>query len=338
MGIKDYLKYIQLETPESKCRIYNYFYVDCNYLLHYLIYKCKSDLNLYNKLYNYIDYLLDTITIINEIYLVFDGNHDTELVNPKLNTLILRNKYKKISDDYDKQPIYPNSKIINTFKQFLEDIINKFKKILKKTFLIKFIDSSINGEADFKILKSIYESNFNNICILSKDSDMILISYSLIINKNIKIDILSNLRPIMFIDVNQIVNNFNNSYDYILIILFLGNDYLPKISNINYDIIITNYKKYINHENESIIVDKKINYYNLQFFITYLITNNTKKLKFNINNINIKNFNIYYNNLCYCLKEYKILDNNLKYLNYNFDKNGKNSYIVNIFNFINFSL
>ena len=72
---------------------------------------------------------------------------------------------------------------------------------------------------------------------------MILIAYSLILKKKINIDILASLRPIMFIDINELNKGYD--LDYILIVLLLGNDYLPKLSNIDYDTIINNYNQYL---------------------------------------------------------------------------------------------
>lgn len=329
MGIKDYLKHLKQENPEIKDRRYNYFYLDGNYLLHYLIYKCKNNNDLYVKVNDYIEYLFETIIINKEIYLVFDGEYISDDIknNPKYLTHLERNKNKIKSDDYDKQHIYPKSKIIQTFKMFLQNTIEKNIKIHKMNCKIYFIDDQINGEADSKILEKIYFNNQDKICILSKDSDMILIAYSMIINKNIIIEILSNLRPIMFIDVNKL---YNYSYDYVLIIFLLGNDYLPKISNVSYDNLLENYKKYKNHNNENIIIDKNINYENLIKFISYILLNGKRKIKYQFKNINIDRFEKYYNNLCWCLQEYKIINGE-----YNFIPTNSKS-TINIYNFINY--
>ena len=68
--------------------------------------------------------------------------------------------------------------------------------------------------------------------------------------------------------------NKNYDLDYILIILLLGNDYLPKLSNVDYDTIINCYDKYRKHENEQILIDNKINYRN---FINYLLVIDPKR-------------------------------------------------------------
>ena len=158
---------------------------------------------------------------------------------------------------------------------------------------------------------------------------MILLSYSLILKKNINIDIIINLRPIEIIDVNKLIND-NKSYDYILITMLLGNDYLPKISNINYEALIKTYEKYIKNNN-NIIIDNKINYDNFIIYITYLIFYKKNKVKFNITNLDLNRFEIYFNNLKWCLYNYGVLKNSYNYKQFNNLNN-----VLNIYNFINF--
>ncbi len=362
MGIKDYLKHLVQDEPNIKPREYSNLYIDCNFMIHYLIYKCKNDFELYTRTFDYFEYVFNTIKVSSTVILVFDGEHDkTFMTNPKQQTHLLRAKYKKESDDYDKQPIYPKSEIISTFKTYMEDIINKYKLLCKMNFKIRTNDDGIEGEADFKILKDIDESDEKNICILSKDSDMVLIAYSLIIKKNLLIDIMINLRPIKFIDVNRIVNLSKPIYngkkviesygpDYVLLTMFLGNDYLPKISNVNYETIFTCYNLYLTHGNNPIISKNKIKKKNLINFITYIVLN--KKVKYNKKNIDLDRFKIYYNNLSWSLKHYHILNNSREYIqdtnqidleedndndndNDNKEQKVRIRNVINIYNFIN---
>jgi len=293
-------------------------------MVHYLIYKCMNDNQLYFKIYDYFGYIFETLKISKTINLIFDGHYDKKMPsNPKQQTHILRNKYKKQSDDYDKQSIYPGSPILSTFKTYILDIIDKYKKIYMLNFKVELNDDTVEGEADLKILDKINKSDHDNICVMSKDSDIILISYSLIIRKNIKIDVMTNLRPIKFVDVNKIVNLskpiFNGNKDitkfgpdYVLIIMLLGNDYLPKISNINYETLFACYEKYLAHGNNSIIYKNKIRKKNLINYISYIII--YKNVKYNKKNLDLSRFNIYYNNLCWALKYYNIIDNELEYI------------------------
>jgi hypothetical protein len=325
MGINGFLKNMDQDKPDKKKRVYDSVYVDCNYLLHYFIYNCKNDNDLYNKIYNYLKYLLATIQITEQINLIFDGKHPHHLqqINPKKQTQELRQKYKTESTDYDKQKIGPHTPIVSTFKAHLNNSLDLLNKIYNKKIKVVINDDTVDDEADFKILDAICESNFKNVCIISRDSDMILIAFSLIYKKNISIDILSNLKPIQFIDVNEISKKY--SLDYVLIILLLGNDYLPKLSNVDYDIIINNYDKYLNHQNPKILVDGKINKNNFVNYLTYIILN--KKIKFNYKNIDTDRFEKYYNNILWCLKKYKVIENDTNYME---DTNN----VINIYNFI----
>lgn len=335
MGIKDYLKHIPQEFPLEKYREYDYVYLDCNYMCHYLIYRCKSDNDLYSKISDYWNYLASIIKIKKELFLIFDGEYDTDqLSNPKYQTHLLRAKSKPKSDDYDKQSIYPGSKILKNFREFLVDVIERYKKINKVNFKISINSDDIKGEADIKILNTIFDSKQNNICICSKDSDMILISQSLCINKLINIDILSNLRPIKFININKF-----KSYglDYVLIVLLLGNDYLPKISNTSYNVLINSYEKYIKY-NEPIISNNIVNTNNLINYISHIISCSEKKIKPKLSNINQDRFHIYFNNIVWCLKQYKVITNSNDYIQELTHKNDeiKLKNVINIYNFINY--
>lgn len=336
MGIKDYLKYLNQELILNIID-YDHVYLDCNYIIHFLIYKCRNDNDLYGKIYNFWNNLMTSIKIKSTIQLVYDGEYENNEIisNPKLQTHIIRYKNKVISEDYDKQIIKPNSKILNTFKYYLVDVIKKYQLINKSKFDIIINDDQIKGEADIKILNTIYNSNQKNICICSKDSDMILIAHSLAINKSIKIDVITNFRPIQIIYIDSF-KKFN--FDYVLIVLLLGNDYLPKISSVSYDTIIKTYEEYIKY-NKHIILNKNVNVNNLIEFITYfIIVSGKKKIKFNLKNLNLDRFKIYINNLFWCLKYYKVIDNDLNYIQEisNYNDNVQLKKTINIYNFINY--
>lgn len=347
MGIKDYLKHIKQEYINETIN-YDHVYIDCNYLIHFLIYKCKNDKDLYYKTNNFFCDLLSAIKIKYSIKLIFDGEHDGDPeTNPKFITHLIRYKNKYLSESisdstnedkpnsdelkYDKQEIKPGSKILNLFKYYLSDVIQKYKKINKLKFEIDINSDEIKGEADIKILDLIANSNQNNICICSKDSDMILIAHSLSINKSIKIDVITNFRPLQIVYVNKF-KKFK--LDYVLLVLLLGNDYLPKISNINYKSLIDTYETFIKY-NQLIISNGKIDPNNLVEFINYyMMYGSKKKIKMQLDNFDIDRFNIYYNNLLWCLKYYKVVENDFNYIPYS--KNNKDIKSKNTLNICNF--
>lgn len=329
MGIKNYSKSLSLEDVKVKVRIYDNLLIDCNYLIHYLIYKCTNQIEFDKKIFNFINNLTNIINIKNRIFLVFDGKYDKKfIVNPKQLTIDNRTKYLKKSDDFDKQEIKPKSEIILNFKSTLIESLEQIKKINKKKFEIIVNDDYVDGEADIKILDLINDCKDKSYCLLSKDTDMILISYSLIIKNNIEIDIIFSLRPLLFVDINKIVTKYSNfKNDYILILLLLGNDFLPSASHVNYDLLINSYQKYKLHFKKRIINKNKIKNNNLIMFITYYII--SKNIKFNNNKINNERFVAYYNNLLWTLNYYKVIDINIDYI-----PNPINN-VINIYNFIN---
>ena len=84
MGIKDYLKHLVQDDPNVKPREYSNLYIDCNFMIHYLIYKCRNDFELYTRTFDYFEYVFKTIKVSSTVILVFDGEYDkTFITNPK---------------------------------------------------------------------------------------------------------------------------------------------------------------------------------------------------------------------------------------------------------------
>jgi hypothetical protein len=132
---------------------------------------------------------------------------------------------------------------------FLEEFI--YKNLTLKFPHIKIIinQGNNNGEADYKIFKSLYEKEYNgDICIHTIDSDLvhqILVqqNYFNLIEKDINFSVIRynyKNNNIQYIEANTIIaniekcyNNFYHSfnkkiiYDICLILLFFGNDHLP---------------------------------------------------------------------------------------------------------------
>ena len=311
MGIKNFLQNFNI-IKYNNIKIFNDVYLDCNYLMYNLINNCENNEDYKKKISKFIDILFKNIIIKNNIYLIFDGFYDnTELINPK--TFKIR-KYT-ISDNYDKQPIKPQLEIIKFFKDSIELYINNKKKINLLTFNIIIDDDYNLGEGDIKILNHIYINKKENNCIISKDSDIILIACSLCIALNINIEIINQPSNISYIIFKEEYMKYGK--DYILIMLFLGNDYLPKLSNIDYETLLIAYNQYKKIYKKNIIEDK-INYNNLILYfeciIVYLKNNKNKKLLFSLKNFNIERFKIYYNNINWCLKLYRVINNENCYI------------------------
>ena len=343
MGIKNYLKELKQEDITIH-KNYDIFIIDCNYLIHYLIYNCTSDSELQSKINNFIKYLFEWVSIKKHMHLVFDGEYDKKYdSNPKLETQTKRMQNVN-NESYDKQEIAPKSRIIKFFKDSLIKTVNSYISPFKQQFSVIVNDDYVDGEADIKIMniiadkKDCYKGDGGQrICILSKDTDMILISYNLLLNnpKGEFIDILCNLRPLKIVNVNRLVKKYAIfGSDYLLLLLLMGNDYLPCIGQVNYKKLINTYKNdfiYIPRQSRTptptptptptstspfitkediigkrIIEKNKINYDSLLLFISCYIINT--KCKFNHDNITVDRFRDYYNNLIWCLRYYNIIN------------------------------
>ena len=344
MGIKKYLPNLKISsTLQNKEKIeYECIYLDCNYLIHLLIHGCNNNDDLYDKTFKYCKSLFNFIKVNKYVYIIFDGINEHEF-NPKENTHILRNnKNLKNNDSYDKQIISHNTEIIKYYENILIQIIEKIKIMNMFDYEIVLSLTNISGEADIKILNTIYDKPETNICILTKDTDLIQIAFVNSLTYSINVDVLisifnDEIKYVKYDTVKNILNpiiTINNktinyySFDYILLIALMGNDYLPKISNIDYETIITAYNLYKTHGHKNIIQKQKFKSKLFRLFISYLIY--VKKLKFNIKKLQIKRYQIYYNNLNWFLKYYKVINNDCEFIKY--DKHKDFSSVINIFN------
>jgi hypothetical protein len=139
---------------------------------------------------------------------------------------------------------------ISPIIKFLEEYLHKHLHNKYPNIKIYINQGIYNGEADYKIFKSIYEKNYEgDICIHTIDSDLvhqILVqqNYFNIINKNIKLSVVRynyKNNHIQYIEASKIIKNIdkvyyeisnkNNNehiiYDICLLFLFFGNDHLP---------------------------------------------------------------------------------------------------------------
>lgn len=326
MGIKNFLQNFNI-IKYSNPKTFNDLYLDCNYLIYNLINNCNNNEEFKKKILKFTNSLFENVIIKNNIHLIFDGLYDnTEEINPKT----FKTRIYIVSDKYDKQPIKPKSEIVKFFKETIVNIINNIKKIKLLPINIIIDDDYNEGEGDIKLLKHIYKNRKENNCIISKDSDIILIACSLSIILNINIDVINQPNNISYVVYQDHFKKYGK--DYILLMLFLGNDYLPKLSNIEYDTLLISYDNYKRIYKKD-IVELKINYDNLILFfecvIVYLKNNKNKKLVFSTKNLNINRFKIYYNNINWCLKLYMLLNNDNHYI---MDEIGDK--VINIYNFI----
>jgi len=251
MGIKDFYKTIKILFPKAFSTIsdetYNHLYIDLNCLLHKCCYNCENMTHLIRKIKFAITEICKQVQPTKSINLFCDGT------SPFAKLVLQRERRMNITDNITLN-FTPGTIFLKNLPSELHDLI----KILKIHLNIDiYIDTILPGEAEIKIKNKILENyNKNNTdthALITTDADIILIlmaheSY----NKTyiVEHDIVLSLDKLLKLhnEYYDIINADN--YDYSFLNLLLGNDYLPKINLLTYDILwksySLNHKKYIN--------------------------------------------------------------------------------------------
>lgn len=337
MGIHNFISWLNANYGDSKVEFFNYLnriyddiYIDMNFIIHscYMYANNESELKL--NIFEKIKGFVQTYTPTKNLYLYFDGSSGElkryTIEKRKNNTFQIN---KNISPE-----------IFSHTSEFMKSVNNYTKMIstmylnIKNNVNIIVNDSNEFGEAEIKIANNIIKTkdNKHKILLISNDSDSILISLCNNVNN---IYILNNKD---IISVDKIKNNFINKYktsylDFVLLTLFQGNDYFPKLKYASYKTIWKAYENYIKYER---LYDKNkdLSIYqngllndNFKTFINYLINAlpaQYKNFKLTTNFL-IENYNkqkyIQMIELCinlYCtgvyIEEYKTMSYNKKSL------------------------
>lgn len=201
------------------------------------------------------------------------------------------------------------NKIIDSNSSFVKHLKGFIKQGIKLENISITIDNEDFGEADYKIFKFISSKKLSdNITILSCDSDLV---YQLILqqynynylNKNINLSLfkfyVNSFDYCQYFSSNKILNYISNYYheinsskdiqnnnftlDFLLILNFFGNDFLPSSLEIGPEISFTNliktYYQVFNKKKSSIIIPQlndnvlkyDINFENLKLWINELL-------------------------------------------------------------------
>lgn len=251
------------------------------------------------------------------------------------------NNYKELENniikedniEYDYIKWYNNkfscSKIIDSHSDFVNILKEEiYKETSNLIYNIDF-DNYMYGEADYKIFRYINEKKLkNNISILSCDSDLLYQSvlqqcnYNYV-NSNINIKLIkfynnSNDYCQLF-DSNIIINTinekycsynkiskFNFAYDFLFILLFFGNDFIPTSSELGSEITIEQLIKthYIAIKDTNVIendinIGKKINFNKFKLWLIEL-----NKLNLETKKILIKQYKTPYQLINYFIENY----------------------------------
>ena len=254
MGILNFNKWIKETYPgsikKSWLTKYDYVYVDLNYCLHLSSYGVGSEEEMFNKLYILLNSIIDITEPQRGIIICADN------VAP-LSKLYTQRKRRShgIKTDVPDSELEPGLEVTSlaTFTtlnftpgtMFMLDLGKKIEEYLdniKKQLNIEIIvDIDEPGEAEIKLKAKIMENiklgdEYTHIYV-SNDADVVLLLVTLNNYKNIYIcynpyvyssSVLS-INKLLELHVLNVGKSINHGLDFMAIMLFMGNDYLPKV-------------------------------------------------------------------------------------------------------------
>ena len=330
MGIKDYHTWIKISHPKSLINpntnnIYEFIYIDMNYILHTSIYNSSTMNDFVKKIYYHLDVIFSNFIATKKIFFAIDGTSSFSkiiLQRERRNTFIT-----KPTNDISSICLSPGTKMIKIIEDKIEiyiaNLINKYKFIKPE---MVFSKSCEPDEGEIKICRQVFlngsgfgQSNDRHL-IIGNDADIIVLSMALkpVYNINILFNT-NNGRELL--SLHKLLESFmtilNKKYDidliknsdlrddYVLISLMMGNDYFPKMEYVNYIKLWDCYYTFSKQNNGTLINDGKFNVKNMKSFMHLLYSNLTIAGK----RVTVKTYdknrvNSYLNGLLWCLKTY----------------------------------
>lgn len=331
MGIHNFTKWLKTTYPESVKQItyqeYDNVFIDINPILHSSITKAKTEKDLLKRIIWLITDILKRVRPKKNLVLSTDGI-------PSLAKIILQKErrismVKSINNINEKNFISPLILTPGTdFMEKLPELLNDYFDELRTKYKSINITSLITeeyGESEFKLFNKMRQINKNksesNI-LLSNDADVIVMALSIVnIIPNIYIGHTGKIYEEINLDkfLKCLKNNKGTNLDYTLLMLLMGNDYIPKLNFITLNKLLPAYNslnlKLVEEKDNNLI----INNIALSRLLLKLIN---KNINFKLSNINFCKINNYLEGLTWCLNDYhNSKTNNMLYM-YKYKKLG----------------
>lgn len=337
MGIKDFYKYIEDVYPDAFARwheSYDHIYFDLNYALHCVVYNTYSYETLYMKLEDYVFGIISELKPRKSVVFACDG------IPPTAKLILQRKRRLKMSvaeppkvmvstiDDILHERTEPIDPIIFTagteFMNSLYSHLKELDKKIRKTFGIKnvvFLDH-VYDEAELKLKRHLQETLNENpedtFVYVSNDADVVLmmcsvLNYSQIYvfsrKKGIGSRILSIDKLIEYHTERYGMSLYPN-YDFMMINLLMGNDYIPKIAYTNFDIVWESYKCVLEDEprglvgevGDVIVINRDFMFLLLGQFVGRIKRHFMDRMK--VDMIKKPSYNAYWKGLVWCANMY----------------------------------
>jgi len=337
MGIKDYHVWVKTKFPDAlietyKNNIYEYIYIDMNYILHFSIYGCNTINEFIKKIYFNLDVIFLNFIATKQIFFAFDGTSSYSKI------ILQRERRSKPTNTTNTTNITntntisslglsPGTKMMRfierKIRQYIDNLQTQYKHI-KPEFKWSF--SSQSDEGEIKICRELIKNGEKNLShkhlIIGNDADIIVLSMGMkpIFNINILIsengngnrelvslkNLLGSFGTLLNInnDMYVLANN-NLRDDFVIISLMMGNDYFPKLAYINYIKLWECYYEFSKQYKDTITYNGKFNVENFKKFIHIVYSNLSQTHKtVNLNTYNRDRVKSYLEGLIWCLRIY----------------------------------
>jgi len=332
MGIQNFhtwlkQRFLQAYIPIKGNNIYEYIYLDVNYILHNAIYDCKTENNFVNKLYAYLDIIFTNFIATKKIFFSLDGpsSYAKILLQRKRRT---ENANKIVENTISSLYLTPGTDAMKRIEGYLQTYIIKLKT--KYRFLspeIYMSSSNDPDEGEVKICGEVIKNGINNLqerhLIVGNDSDLIVLSMGMkpIYNINILVkgreqNELISLSKLLTLHCRHI--NRNNTIeklaysklrdDFVIVSIMMGNDYFPKLGYIKHDKLWKVYYDFMLTQTNKTLMNDNCTF-NTEIFQRFLyriyanLSNSCKKV--NITTYDYDRSKTYLTGLLWCLKMYQ---------------------------------
>ncbi len=324
MGITNFHKMIKEKYTgafkKKWMQSYDHVYVDLNYVLHFCSYSSNSEDEVLNKLYNFFDNVLAELIPTKSLTVCSDG------VAPLAKLILQRQRRLNVSRNVaNKTNLDDNS--FNTmlftpgtsFMKNLKSKLNNYFKYIGESYNIKinYLDDETD-EAELKLKYQLMENaklnNNHTHIVVTNDADVVVMLTTLKETHNAFVfcrlnnqnDILS-IGKLLDLHTDSVGCSLNPNYDFTLVSIMMGNDYLPKVRLADFEKLWTSYKEIlVSHPTGIINNDLTLNYKFLVKML-YKIIELSKQKSLNI--VTVRNgfsdmYLNYFDGLTWCLETY----------------------------------
>ncbi len=273
MGIDGFHKWLQTDYKDiyynvkDTKKIFHHVYIDLNYLLHLCHYNANDETHLINKMSLVILEICSKVSPAISLNLFCDGT------SPFAKMILQRERRNKHNNK--DEDIFNMVLNFTPGTNFIKDMSIKLEKcmdIIRKYFNIKVnIDSIAPGEAEIKIKNKVIQNynknNNHNHLLVTNDADVVLILAADETYKKTNILLNDMVLPIYdLLEKHFKIYNQNkeiNNLDFVFLNIFLGNDYVPKISELSPKKIWSAYLQNTSNHKKLININKNNKTYEL---------------------------------------------------------------------------